>query len=87
MDEAVALALELGPEKGHRLLKLLGQRAALREFERHLGVACAVDLLRQHAAPGAIRDKLVAKFGVSAATAYRWRDEAIDVFVSQRGLN
>jgi hypothetical protein len=75
-DDSVALALKLG-EDGRRLLEILGQRAALREFDRACAVDFAIELLQQRVDPGVVRDRLMRRYRLSRTSAYRVRETAL----------
>jgi hypothetical protein len=81
MDPDVATLLhDLDEGKARRLLEGLGQRAALREFERQCAVRHAVDLLQQRVERSHIRDRLMQRYGLERWSAYRRIDEALQIF-------
>ena len=81
MDDPVALVLELGEDRGQRLLELLGARAALRDFRRICAVRYSVQLLRGGEKDRAvIRDRVMARYRIQRTTAYLCIDQAVDEF-------
>src|SRR5690242_20343970 len=73
------LALELGEDRGRKLLLALSARAALREFNRQAAVRYAVQLLRQGAKRSQIRDRLMQRYELERSAAYLRIDEAVQV--------
>jgi hypothetical protein len=81
MDDDVAELLHtLDEAKARRLLEGLGQRAALREFDRQCAVRHAVDLLQQRTERPQIRDRLMQRYGLERRAAYMRIDEALQLY-------
>jgi len=85
MDDEVAAVLHgLDEGKARRLLEGLGQRAALREFERQCARAFAIELRRRRVERRHIVERLIARYGFSERKAYMVDDEAIAEFCKSR---
>jgi hypothetical protein len=84
MDEAVELALDLGEDRGRRLLLSLGARAAVREFDKACAVRYAVHLLHERCPRVEIRNRLAQRYPFSQRTAYYCIDEALIHFCNGR---
>ncbi len=80
IDLAVGIALDLGPDRGRRLLQALGAAAALREFTRACATAYAVELLTRRVPRLEIRDRLMVAYGLKMRSAYRAVDRALTIF-------
>lgn len=82
MDEAadlVAIADDLGEAGVRSVLHAAGARAALKAFNRDCAIRFAADLLSRRAGSDVIRDRLMARYGVSTATAYRYFAAAVSL--------
>lgn len=77
--------MQLGTDRGRRLLELLGARAALREFDQACAISFAVEQLRAGAARPEIRDRIRARYRFSERTAYRVLGQALDIFCQTEG--
>lgn len=78
MDSDVAELLHsLDEAKARRLLEGLGQRAALREFDRQCAIRFATGLLRQHVGTTDVRQRIMKRYNVSERTAFRYYEEAV----------
>jgi hypothetical protein len=76
-DDIAALLRTLQEGDARRLLGGLGQRAALREFERDCAIRYALALFHQRVDRLMIRDRLMQRYELGIRTAYRYIDEAL----------
>jgi hypothetical protein len=75
---AAELALDLGPDRGRRLLEALASAAVLREFDRQCAVRHAHALLQQGRLRAEIVPRLMAAYRIGRSTAHRYVDVASD---------
>src|SRR5437660_9661438 len=78
MDDLAELAQAIGEGNVRRVLLSAGASAALKAFNRDCEVRYAIELLKRHAGTDAIREGLIARYGISERTAYYRLADAIE---------